>query len=176
MCDKVKTIQREAYQCTKCGKVYLDKQLAELCCKEYFCEKCGKKTYRYWLLCDECSEQKRFEKAEKISYKEYLSKYSWSWIYDGSDYYSDLEELQEMYEYDDKKLPEYVYACDQERVELNIESDIEMTECDCGLEDFTFDNTEKLIKFVNEWNKENGQDYYCYNDKLIILLTEEDFK
>lgn len=174
--SNVEEVTVTGYKCKTCGKVYIDKYLAELCHKKYYCEVCGKETERYWLICDSCREKKQYNEATKISYKEYLEKYPGYMIYDGSDYYQDLDELIEMYEWDDKQLPEYVYGTIKERIEVNIENAIECAEEDSNCEDFSFDNTEELIKYVDDWNKTNGTYMYYVNTKLIILLTEEDFK
>lgn len=174
--SNVEEVTTTGYRCKECGKIYMDKQLAELCHKHYYCEVCGKETERYWLICDSCREKKQYKEATKISYKEYLEKYPGYMIYDGSDYYQDLDELIEMYECDDKQLPKYVYGTIKERIEVNIENAIECAEEDSNCEDFSFDNTEELIEMVNKWNEKNGTFVYYVQDKLIILLTEEDFK
>ena len=93
-------IQIKAYKCDKCGKIYVDKSVAEICCKQYFCEYCGKETPKYFLACSECSDKRNFEKATKMTYEEYIEKYPNYPIFDRNeeDCEWDMETLIEKYE------------------------------------------------------------------------------
>lgn len=66
-------IEKTAYVCQVCGKWFSDKTYAEKCCTSKKCEVCGKilPCNYYYTCCDSCREQKKFEKAQKISLKEY---------------------------------------------------------------------------------------------------------
>ena len=35
----MRKVNIQGYMCDKCGKIYNDKYLAEICCKQYYCEK-----------------------------------------------------------------------------------------------------------------------------------------
>ena len=39
----MKVVDLKGYMCDKCGKIYTDKYMAEICCKQYYCEECGSK-------------------------------------------------------------------------------------------------------------------------------------
>ncbi len=71
-----------AWQCSKCGSMYLSKDSAEQCCEEpdYYCEKCGKRAERYMVYCPDC----RWEKAgidENFDFPLYSDKLD-KWYFD----------------------------------------------------------------------------------------------
>lgn len=175
-----KKVQVDGYMCEKCGKVYAgggigtDEYLANMCCKQYYCEDCGKPTEKYNLVCPECSEKRKFDKAKKMSYDEYIKQFPGYPIWHNDEYYWELEELKE-YQYDsDLEMPEYVWGTKKERVEVNIESAIDDAECNSNLEDFYFDDTKELIDFVKKWNEENGTDAFYQSYEIAIVLTPEE--
>ena len=76
-----KKIQVNGYMCEKCGKIYAgggigtDEYLANMCCKQYYCEDCGKPTEKYNYVCPQCLEKRKFNKATKMSYSEYIKRF-----------------------------------------------------------------------------------------------------
>lgn len=168
----MKEIQIKAYQCEKCGKIYTDKYLTEICCKQYHCEECGKETEKYRMLCEYCSEKRRYEKAEKITYTEYCEKYPDYPLFLGDECYWELEDLIESFDEGDE--PQYCYGATKERIELDIDYAIENAEEELPEDDY-FDNKQELYNFVSEWNKNNGKDVFYENYKLIILIEKEDW-
>lgn len=169
----MKEIQIKAYQCEKCGKIYTDKYLAEICCKQYHCEDCGKETEKYRILCHECAEKRRYEKAEKMTYEEYIKKYPDNPLFLDDEYYWELEDLIDNFKEGEE--PKYCYGTTKERVEVNIDCAIQDAEEELP-EDSYFYNTQGLYDFVEKWNKVNGQDVFYENDKLIVLIDENDWK
>lgn len=175
-------VQIYGYKCEKCGKIFAgggigtDEYLANICCKQYYCEDCGKPTEKYNMVCGECMEKRKFDKAKKMSYSQYVQEFPNYMIWFNDKYYMELEELIEDLECDDLPIPEYVWGTEKERIEINIENEIENTEQNSDLEDFYFDNTKELIDFVEKWNKENGTDAYYMSYNIAIVLTPEERK
>ncbi len=173
-----KKVQVTAYLCEKCGKQYPTEYLADICCKQYYCENCGQPTEQYRILCRECAEKQKFDKAKKMSYSDYVKQFPDYMIWDGNDgYYSELEEMADMYACDNRSVPDYIWGCDKYRVEIDIDNVIECTEEDSNLEDFSFDTygeTDSLREFVKQWNEKNGIDAYCGEYDIAIVLTEEE--
>ena len=170
--ENIEEVNIKAYKCKQCGQVYINKTMAKLCHKKYYCENCGVETPRYMLLCAKCREKKLYEEATKMTYEEYTKKYPGCMIYYNNDYYADLEELLDSVE----EVPSYVFGTERERLELDIESEINCVEDNSNLEDFSFENTKELIDYVNKWNEQNGQDVYYVNEKVIIVLNKENCK
>lgn len=175
-----KKVKVDGFMCEKCGRVYAgggigtDEYLANMCCKQYYCEDCGEPTEKYWLVCPECAEKRKFNKAEKMSYSEFEKRFPNYPIYFNEDFFWDIEDLKEKQFCEGVKMPEYVWGTMKERVEINIEQAIEDAEENCGLEDFSFDNTKSLVEFVEKWNEENGTDSFFQTDKIVIVLTPEE--
>lgn len=107
------------YYCGKCRNVAASQHLAEQCCQNYLCSKCGKDVgSRSWLVCDSCraasevdKERERFEKAEKLT--------AWGGLVyldgTGRDGFSEsISDFWDNWESDhdesDEK-PKYVWAC-----------------------------------------------------------------
>lgn len=177
MARKVEVI---GYMCEKCGKIYADQRtnmneyLANICCKQYYCEDCGKPTEKYNYVCPECSEKRKFAKAKKMTYSEYIKEFPDYPIYFNEDFFWDIEDLREQQYADDLEMPEYVWGTVKERVEVNIESAIEDAEYNSNLEDFYFDDTKELIDFVKKWNQKNGTDSFYQSYEIVIILTPEE--
>lgn len=101
------------FYCEKCKRVSRSQLLAEQCCQNYTCSKCGKDVgNRSWLVCEDCrladslaKEKARFAKAEKLT--------EWDgWVYceglDGSDdFHASVSDMLDVVE----QPPEYVWAC-----------------------------------------------------------------
>lgn len=175
-----KKIQVDGYMCEKCGKIYVgggigtDEYLANMCCKQYYCEDCGKPTEKYNYVCPQCSEKRKFDKATKMSYSEYIKKFPDYPIYFNENFYWELEDLKEYQYYNDLEMPEYVWGTVKERVEVDIETAIENAEENSNLEDFYFDDTKELIDFVKKWNEENGTDAFYQSYDIVVVLTPEE--
>lgn len=90
---------------------------------------------------------------------------------DEENYYWELEDLIDRFEEGEE--PQYCYGTLKERVEVNIDCAIDDAQEELP-EDCYFDNTKELIDFVEKWNQKNGQDVYYCNNKIVILISEED--
>ena len=175
-----KEITLTGFMCDKCGKIFAtgnkqsDKYLADNCCKQYYCEDCGKPLPKYQYVCDSCLDKRRFEKATKMSYSEYIKEYPDYPIYYDEEFYWELEDFLDYCKSEDIPIPEFVYGTYKEPVEIDIESTIQETEENSDIEDFYFENTQELIDFVNDWNKENGTACYYQDIMTCIVLTPEE--
>lgn len=104
------------FYCSECRIVFRTQEEAQCCHGERICE-CGKKIeQRYYGKCNACQskewakksaarERERFDAAKKITWAEYDG----GMIYDGDDYFEDLESALDRY--DEGQEPEYVWAC-----------------------------------------------------------------
>lgn len=78
-------VEREAWECGECHKVFVSKDIAEGCCEKKPCVDCGRATRRtYDVRCSGCQslrEFKSWEEADKsatdqpLVYSDFLSKY-----------------------------------------------------------------------------------------------------
>lgn len=172
----------KAWECDECERVYLSKELADKCCKEkpiHNCRVCGCEVKYPYLICVECREKERYEKATKIKYSEY----NIGCLYDENkeQYYYDLDDLSEAYyndAFDEGKEPEYpkwCYGCTERKFEIDIDSAIER-EVEEMYEDFDINNSlvniEELLEFVEDWNKKQTAITYYMDYKTIVLLDE----
>ncbi|WP_434510124.1 hypothetical protein [Desulfitobacterium sp. AusDCA] len=178
------SIEVKAWKCEKCGKAYLNKYLADNCCKEKphnTCRVCGKEVDSPWLICHTCKDKERFEKAKKIRLSEYKS-----WLYDESleEYFPDKESLEEKY-YDnafdeqgkDPKVeyPEWCYGCVEIPFKINIDSALERAEEDM-YEEFDRDreliDLKELLDFIEVWNAKQTAKAYMTDYSTVVLLNE----
>lgn len=168
----MKEVQLKGYMCEKCGKIHLNKDAAELCCKQYYCEECGVETERYYLLCPTCAEKRNYEKATKMTYKEYIEKYPDYPIFDRNeeDCEWDIEYLIEKYDKEDT--PKYFYGATKERVEVDIEYAIQCAEEELPEDGYLY-GTQELYDFVKKWNEKYGENVYYCDKKTLILVDDE---
>jgi len=94
------------YACAHCYCILPNKELAEGCCKQDYCEVCGTEIGKYWPVCTACSKAKKTEKAVTVD----LAVYDGS-VYDESQdvYYHDYGEFEDSVEPEDR--PEFLYCC-----------------------------------------------------------------
>jgi len=163
-----KEVQIKAYKCEKCGKIWGGKYVAKTCCKEYHCDTCGVKTRQYWTRCNRCSEKNDFDKAKKITEKEWANGDYPSGVFFEDGYYWDIADVVD--EYPDA---EYVYALIP--LTLAIDSDLLTNfEEDASLDEIVFeDEAYKMFdEFCKEFNKKHSVDYFMQDDNTIVLLDK----
>lgn len=156
--------------------------------KHYVCKHCGTSNKTDYCNCDgtkkekEIEEQKkeleRFDKAEKINYKEYGGMFIWN---DRAINKEDLEE--ELYEiiYNGEELPRYIYATRKEYIDVGVDLCDKISDnCLDGYEDmetYLDMKSDKLIQaqeLIDEWIKEQGDLLYSYIEDYsrAVLLDE----
>lgn len=152
--------------CEFCGEL-LERGYTKQC----VCE--GYKEYRREE--EEKTESVNFNKAIKMTYKEYIEEYPDYMIYDVSTdrYFEDLDDLENYYEDEELKLPEYVYGTSRSTIDLDVDDIIE-SGCDDLYEDAheNLAGVEGLYKAVEEFNKRNetiSATYYLSYKVAVIL-------
>lgn len=168
------------YFCGKCRCVCATQTIAERCCQNYKCAKCGKDTgSRRWINCDECrdaeeaaKELARFEKAEKLT--------SWSGCICTSDdrFYSSIENYLDIN--DGEEFPEYVWTCKANQfVKVDIDNLLQNIE-ENGYEDFdssTLDGLKELEAACKAFEEANAAVLMYEPDYTkAVLITKNETK
>lgn len=172
------------FYCSECRAVFPNQNQAQACHGERICE-CGKKIeQRYRDRCNECDsrewrakcaekELERYEKAEKIPW----SAYKRGMIYDGDNYYEDLEDVLDKYE--EGQEPEYVWACKDIGVrKLHVEDVLEnilegmWEDADGG----DLNGVVELDTAIREFNEANESISVWEVDYSTAILVEKEAK
>jgi len=162
--------QITAYQC-KCGKAYVDRNVAEKCCAPKYCEDCGAKMSprRAYTVCESCRMKRMFNRAEKLE--------TWDgWICceeighnDG--YFESVADLLDYCEAMGVDVPEWAFICKEIRHEIDVERVIENM-LDDAYEDARehLVDEEELREFIKEWNaKQDIVTYYPDYGKVVLI-------
>lgn len=162
----------DTYTCEKCGRIYLNEQKAVDCCAPYHCECCGRETPRYILKCETCRRKEKYEKARKLTIQEYESEFPGYMLYDGSDFFADLDELVDHYEYNDCPLPMYVFGTFRVYGQLSPFAILKEIEDELDCEDLMFDQAayDEFRAFAKTWNERH--EIYCYHpcEDIVVLI------
>jgi hypothetical protein len=157
------------YVCKHCGKA----NNTDCCdCKEAYKERSKK-----WELEQKQKDDKNFQKAEKINYKDYDGYY----FTNGDERLKGLENLKIWIEEkltDGENVPDYLWAVEENyRVSIDLQEVIS-EKCEEGYEDmFSCLDTESPLlsqaqELINQWEKEQGDSLCIYSetyDKAIII-------
>ena len=147
----------EMWCCDKCGKVWNGELAAEICCKEYWCEKCGEKTEQFKLICEKCAMEKDFEEGERIDIEDYdLDVYWW----DG-EYKYGLDCLEDR---------EWVYGVDEFETSIDWRSVLDSVVDDVGFECFEDKAYDEMKEFCEKWSEKWKRKYYVVNYGKIVVL------
>lgn len=165
----------DIFICETCGKMYLNERAAENCCAPYHCSVCGKETPRYILKCNSCSSKEKYEAARKLTLEEYEKEFPGCMLYDGNDYFADMEELIDHYQYNDSPIPNYVYGTFRVYGEIDPDEVLEGIEQELDCEDLAFDKEayEEFRAFAKQWNEKHK--IYCYysDEKVVVLISPD---
>ena len=168
----------KAWKCEKCGVAYMDKTVAENCCKEVeteipTCRVCGEKVDKHRTICDTCLSEERYLKGTKIKYSDY--KLEWLSDHNTDRFFSNIDELNDYYLDEGLPLPKWCYGCNEIPFTIDIDSALENASEEM-YEDFEYDNDaadiKELIDFINKWNEKQTAKSYEISYKKIILLNE----
>lgn len=187
----MKPTETTCWKCACCGKVFIDRELAEKCC---VCRVCGKEGVRLPYAGDQCADcwnrasarrdRERWEKAQKVAPGSvgecYISRLD---IYcDNSDVDSVLEAADE-YLFGDEPVEAgrtreqaydclHVWACREEPIAISADRILEALEEE-AYEDYETDSEgEQLIcDFCDTWNEEYAKIMYVPDYKLAISAT-----
>lgn len=165
----------KVHACPKCRMTAPSEAVAEQCCEPYIC-KCGVTCPKPYIICEACRNKKlnekermAFEKAEKVSWRDYDGPV----CVNGDDYHRDVEEFVERCLDDGESLPLYVWSCTALRLSLNaediIDSALESGEHhEDAFEDIA--DLEGLQKFLNEWCEKQTLESWGESHKVAVLL------
>lgn len=134
--------------------------------------KCGTEISVYRIMCDKCAEKFRFEKAKKISIRDY----EYDFVYDSKTerYFEEIDILKEYYETKNIELPKYVYACFPIEFSLDMHAIVKDELLESHFEDaFDFvdkESLEELQKTVDTWTESQGIVSYERDWGTVILL------
>lgn len=165
------------YICEKCGKMYTDEYVANICCKQYHCEVCGIETERYMLKCPSCQEKALYERGRKLTLDQYWSEFPGNMLYWNDHYYCDLDELIDSCEYNQCKLPQYVYGTTREYLRIDAAAHLEQLEADIDCDEIRFCDAawKEYKEFAEQWNKKY-EEYCFYVDHSIIVMIPNNTK
>ena len=182
--DEYKPIR---WYCSNCGTIHSTKELAEDCCKSYFCSKCDKEiirdrkkgiydTYRTEegkYICGDCWVKEQEAKYPTITEAEYKGQP----VFWGDEFYMEFEDF-----IDDvvntieveEDIPDYVFLSEEvpvakidiDRLLENLYENNNLEECDM---EALYTDLDELKSFLQNWN--NKQTHVLYekcNTKLIL--------
>lgn len=157
------------YVCKHCGKANNTD-----CCD---CKKATEERNTKWKLEQTQKDTEHYQKAEKISYKDYDGYY----LTDGDERLKDLDDLEEWIKEkltDGEDVPNYLWAVEENyRVSIDLQEVIS-EKCEDGYEDmFSCLDTENPLlihaqNYINEWEKQQGESLCIYSetyDKAVII-------
>lgn len=166
-----KAITLNGWECEMCSKKYMDKYSADVCCKIYYCEDCGKKAEKYRKYCKDCEEKRAFQEAIKLSVEKYEAAYPGHMVFDGFwTFYSSVSKLLEWLS-DDCERPAYCWGTDKIEHELDAEYILSQFYDEINCEDLSFDNEEfeELKDLLKPWNEKHSTTTYVPNDIAILI-------
>lgn len=180
----------KVYRCPICYKLYYEKKDADFCHQDRTCTTCGKVIGKkdYYDTCQECRNkvkkenmEKKFDKAEKISYIDYDGYF----LYGNEERVKDIDELADyIYEsiLDDNDYipPTYLFGLKKTPVfDLDIYDILEYKTED-GYEDmYSFlDTKSELLSdiqlLMDKWVKLQGDYVYTYYEDYTKAILLED--
>jgi hypothetical protein len=180
------TKEKTVYTCGYCGQPYWDKSKADLCHNDRICADCGDVMGKrsYYTVCNTCQVKKRiakeqelFDKAIKITFKDYCLDYTSDYLYI-DDKYVYLDDLEyEFDDYEDEDLPKFMWATKPEVIMLCDEEIIQDYEEHCEIEDYEMDREamDEIGIFCKQWNEKHAQTVFYEDRSIAVLLSKEDF-
>ena len=176
------TVETTVYACGYCGKLWRNKEDADMCHMDRTCDECGvvieKKSY--YTLCDSCrikKEQKKiqdlYDKATKISYDEYMKLY-YPVVHNDVFYFDDLDYLLEKSEDEDDSMPNWVWGARLSNIKLDPYDIIQNFEENVELDDYGMDKSavNEIVEFCKQWNEKHSQDVYYEDNSVVVLLPK----
>lgn len=164
-----------AYACGECYKITDLEWMAERCRKPIIYT-CGKPVRPYHTSCQVCIDKKYaetervlFEKAEKISWRDYAGP-----VYDGSRYHADVEDYMDILacDYDREDVPIYVWACTTRGLHIDAEGLINnfLPEYHEDAGDQT-ERVDELQSMLDVWCKSQRIESWDQETTRVVLLA-----
>lgn len=163
------------YQCEKCKNIYSRWDDAKKCCEPKKCE-CGEIIKMHQTQCDNCWSIERqkiakeaYEKAPKMTAKEYAEKFPNLGVFVDENYYCTVEDAIDANEGED-----YVIKGSEETycilsTENMIESALEDAYEDA---EFAAEALAELEEFIAKWNENHR--LLCYSETNLVILPDEE--
>ena len=170
------------WHCGYCGRACETKEDADKCCADRVCKTCGVSIGKrdYYLMCDSCreiaageKEVNSFNKAEKLTIKEYSEKYPNYMVSIGDDCcdVDDIDSELEYYGLDRKQIHymwgtyKFINTLDPEYIENNFVENVEV-------EDFYLDKQARLEinEFCEKWNEKHAETVFYKSNNVVVLL------
>ncbi len=170
----IKMIEITCYKCEKCSKIYTDKEFAKKCCTPKYCEycKCELPHKYYYTACDSCREKCKYERAEKIDFKDYIKNNPNGWITTKCGHIISVDELIDRIE--DGEAFDYVYGTNVQYIEINYDQIITQLQEEVMFEDdfeiFSNEQLNEICEFASNWNAKNRFKYYEEDRKVAIII------
>ena len=196
LCEKGKE-EVVLYKCGNCNTYYIDKTIAENCCKPVFCSVCGKELcqdrtknrdfyYINPIMCSECKEKERLSKYEVWTEQEYINKNKqennkYEAVFVGDHYYSDLyDAIQSLWEdgLTKEEIEQQIFQVGQETKldKIDINTELENICENSGLEDYDietmFVDLPELYEFIDKWNAKQGCTYFTGQSIRVVPSKE----
>jgi hypothetical protein len=153
-------------------------------CGPWFCG-CGAERRQHWETCEPClykrqaeaaaaKERAAFERAEKVSAKDWTGEFVWSERLE--ELFDSIDELRGRYEDVDEEPPEYVWECEEEALTLDavqvIEDALERQEASgARIPDGA---TAELQALLDGWLKKHPVRWWREAHRRAVVLREEE--
>lgn len=173
--NSIETLEKR-WKCGICGKIYLNRDSADYCCKPGKCRVCGVELKHTFCLCSGCKKKEHFDKLKLIEYTgQVCCDDNEHYMLDEEDfgyYYLDLtisEILQGIF------FPEFTEVCEEEKWDgIDIDRVLEWATDDLSVNDdpdYITDHIEdflELKEYVKQWNAKQNIKWYESNNKEKI--------
>lgn len=173
------------YSCGYCGKLYRNKEQADYCHSDRTCGECGIVIGKddYYINCKSCRDKKErdklqslIDKASKLTYNEYMElNPDYPVVYNDEYFFDDLDYLLDKIHDNEDENP-IVWGAKETIIELDPYFIIQNFEENCELEEFEMDKeaVKKIKQFCTEWNDKYSQVVYYEDNKVLIILNEDE--
>lgn len=164
------------WACGECGFLHSGEcasELAQNCCKAFWCEKCQKEFPSYRTICPECSF---LSKEKQLRENSEIVKYDGGPLYDALNdrFFADLEQFLDWIacKDDDELLPEYVHPCESRGLG-NIDADDIIESALSDHYEDAYDHIkdiEGLQASLDAWvKKQTIESWYPDHTKIILV-------
>ncbi|GAB5444397.1 MAG: hypothetical protein Fues2KO_47460 [Fuerstiella sp.] len=157
------------WACGECRIVRKDKSDAELCCKQWKCQRCSDEVDRFRTLCNSCqrirSDEKMQERLNSATLLEDHDGFVWTPALGYNDgYFDSVSELLSYCEDEELDAPEFVFACRARTLSVDV-YDILGRLDEQGWEDMTEDakGVEELSAAIDAFNAANAYTFKVWN-------------
>lgn len=181
----METKELTCYSCGYCGKLYRNKQQADECHGDRVCCDCGKVIGKqsYNLRCKSCDAKFDFNKvrnlynkAEKLTYEEYVEKYKNNPIVIGDEYYFGIDDyLYDIESYDgNDDVAKWAWGTKSSVATINCGDILDRFIEEVNLEDYDVvqEGVVEIENFCKDWNEKYAETVYYEDNSVVVLLYD----